>query len=282
MGPRLAIVNPLRWEVGHVAFFQEYWMLRHARQQPPVLSNGDALYDSARVAHDTRWDLPLPSKKETIDYMQQTLHRVINRVQDASGSAGTSDRCDEAYFLHLVLFHEYMHSEAITYTRQTLCYAPPRISIAEVGVRSSSGASGKQARERWSAENLGDVEVPGGRFLFGSSPDSSFVFDNEQWAHPVGIQPFSISRAAVTNAQFADFIVEGGYKRRELWSDEGRRWREQVGAAALMFGTVMKGDSPTVAHNVSYALVNSALLWLAGYYGYSLDQLSPRGRAEYE
>ena len=52
--------------------------------------------------------------------------------------------------------------------------------------------------------------------------------------------------------------------------------------AALTFGTVMKGDFPTVAHNVSYALVNSALLWLAGYNGYSLDRLLRRRGADYE
>ena len=28
MGPRLAIVNPLRWEIGHTAYFYEYWVLR--------------------------------------------------------------------------------------------------------------------------------------------------------------------------------------------------------------------------------------------------------------
>jgi thiosulfate dehydrogenase [quinone] large subunit len=50
---------------------------------------------------------------------------------------------------------------------------------------------------------------------------------------------------------------------------------------ALTFGTVMKGDFPTVAHNVSYALVNSALLWLANYNGYSLDRLLG-GRRKYE
>jgi iron(II)-dependent oxidoreductase len=29
IGPRLQIVNPLRWEIGHVAWFQEFWVLRH-------------------------------------------------------------------------------------------------------------------------------------------------------------------------------------------------------------------------------------------------------------
>ncbi len=42
---------------------------------------------------------------------------------------------------------------------------------------------------------------------------------------------------------------------------------------ALTFGTVMAGDFPTVAHNVSYALVIFVLLWLAEYNGYSVDRL---------
>ena len=76
-GPRLAIVNPLRWELGHVGYFQEFWVLRHFRKQPPARADGDALYDSARIAHDTRWDLPLPSKGETIAYIQRILERVV-------------------------------------------------------------------------------------------------------------------------------------------------------------------------------------------------------------
>src|SRR5881392_4409755 len=63
LGPRLAIVNPPLWEIGHVAWFQEYWCLRlrpDGTRADSMLANADALYDSARVAHDTRWDLPLP------------------------------------------------------------------------------------------------------------------------------------------------------------------------------------------------------------------------------
>src|SRR4051812_31500448 len=44
MGPRLSIVNPIRWEIGHVAWFQERWVLRHARGEAPRLAGGDALY----------------------------------------------------------------------------------------------------------------------------------------------------------------------------------------------------------------------------------------------
>src|SRR5688572_21179920 len=78
VGPRLQILNPLRWELAHIAWFQEFWVVRHLGNQPPILNSGDALYDSARVAHDTRWDLPLLPRKETLAYMQQVLDRVID------------------------------------------------------------------------------------------------------------------------------------------------------------------------------------------------------------
>src|SRR4051812_37675465 len=61
LGPRLATVNPPLWEIGHLAWFQENWCLRHqldGGRRPSMLQDADALYDSAKVAHDTRWTLP--------------------------------------------------------------------------------------------------------------------------------------------------------------------------------------------------------------------------------
>src|SRR5437879_13291376 len=57
MGPRLPIVNPLLWEVGHLGWFQEFWTLRHARGRPPQLPDGDRLSASPRRAHEARWAL---------------------------------------------------------------------------------------------------------------------------------------------------------------------------------------------------------------------------------
>src|SRR4030095_6534472 len=106
IGPRLAIVNPLRWEIAHVAFFQEFWLLRHLRGfeaiSPSPRLVPDKLYDPARVAHDTRWDLPLPSKLETIEYTRRILDRVIEETSK-KGDRGLrdADGYDEAYFLEL-------------------------------------------------------------------------------------------------------------------------------------------------------------------------------------
>ncbi len=123
MGPRLAIVNPMRWEIGHVAWFQERWVLRTAHGRAPLLADGDALYDSAKVAHDTRWDLPLPDRRRTLAYMRDVL-------EDALEAAGDGEQ--HRYFYELVLYHEDMHGEALTYTRQTLAYPEPRLPSARL------------------------------------------------------------------------------------------------------------------------------------------------------
>jgi len=222
IGPRLSIVNPLRWEIGHVAWFQEYWVLRHRNHRAPILEGADTLYDSARVAHETRWDLPLPSKAETMTYMQSVLDQVVDLYSQKKDASGLTD--DGAYFLSLVLLHEDMHAEAITYTRQTLAFSAPRFDSVHESARIRSPV--KEVTD----DPLGDVEIPGGLFCLGSIPGKRFVFDNEMRAHEVQVQPYKISRTAVTNAQYAAFVGDGGYEGQELWSDAGWRWRGSSGA----------------------------------------------------
>ena len=65
---------------------------------------------------------------------------------------------------------------------------------------------------------MGDVEIPGGAFLLGVDEEEPFVFDNEKQAYPVEVNPFAISRTAVTQQDFAGFIEDDGYRRRELWA----------------------------------------------------------------
>ena len=219
IGPRLPIVNPLRWEIGHVAWFQEYWLLRHVCGRQPILANGDALYDSAKVAHDTRWDLPLPSKAETIAYMTKVLDEVARYCDPCALASSAADRSiDASYFLSLALFHEDMHAEAITYTRQTLARPVPTLSFTQPS----------DTQPCHDASH--DASIPGGSFIVGNTSVSGFVFDNEQQPFEVQVQPFKISRTATTNAEFARFVEAGGYERRELWSDEGWNWRQNAHA----------------------------------------------------
>ena len=77
IGPRLDTVNPLLWEIGHVAYFHELWTLRHIDGTDSLLDNADELYDSINIAHEDRWDLPLLSLDDTKAYIQQVLDAEI-------------------------------------------------------------------------------------------------------------------------------------------------------------------------------------------------------------
>jgi iron(II)-dependent oxidoreductase len=216
IGPRLAIVNPPLWEIGHVAWFQEFWILRHLRKQKPLLENGDQLYNSTDVAHDTRWELLLPSRTDTLRYIDEVIDRCIERIDHATGLSS-----DEFYFYSLATFHEAMHAEALAYTRQTLCYPAPILNHQNTDTLGGGGP--------WP----GDVEIPGGSFMVGATPDFPFVFDNEKWAHEVEVKPFRIARATVTNGEFLAFVKAGGYRKLQFWSADGRSWLETGGAPQL-------------------------------------------------
>jgi iron(II)-dependent oxidoreductase len=213
-GPRLGIVNPPLWELGHVGWFQEKWTLRRGGA-PSVRADADRLYDSAAIPHDVRWDLPLPSRDGTRAYLREVLDRALARL-----SRGVAP--EEEYFFRLALFHEDMHDEAGVMTRQAL--ADPTPIWMEKAPRSD--APGPRG---------GDVRVPGGTFLLGAARDEPFVFDNEKWAHEVELAPFAIARDAVTQGEFAAFVEDGGYERRDLWSAAGRAWLDAEGALAPVY-----------------------------------------------
>ena len=224
-GPRLPIVNPFLWELGHIAWFQERWCLRRRDDgslAASVLPDADALYDSTAVAHELRWDLPLPPLASTLAYQDQVLELVQERMQRETDSPSL------AYFVQLAVFHEDMHAEAFQYMRQTLAYPMPQLPLPDADRAAGTGT-----------EPAGDASVPGGRYLLGAARGQGFVFDNEKWEHPIDIRPFRIGRCCVSNAEFAGFVEEGGYLRREFWSEAG--WRCLQRAQAPQYWRMQDG-----------------------------------------
>jgi hypothetical protein len=139
MGPRLEVVNPVLWEIGHVGWFHEYWTLRHAHGRAPLIERGDSLWDSSAVPHATRWQLDLPDRTGTYRYMSDVLtcqeERLAGAVDDGA-----------RYFYELAIRHEDMHVEALTYSRQTLAYAAPN-GLGDAA--SSSTTRSGRMRQRW-------------------------------------------------------------------------------------------------------------------------------------
>lgn len=211
IGEPLDTVNPLLWEIGHVAYFHELWTLRHLDNANSFLNNADTLYDSINIAHKDRWNLPLLTLAETKHYMQQVLQAEIKRLKNPNTVTEK-----DFYLTRYALFHEDMHTEAFTYTRRTLNYPAPDFKSTKTNI----GLENAGPLE-------GDANIAGGEYLLGTPKDIEFCFDNEKWQHPVQVKPFAIAKSATTYQQFADFVNAGGYTQKKFWDDEGWTWLQE-------------------------------------------------------
>jgi iron(II)-dependent oxidoreductase len=205
-------LNPPLWELGHIAWFQEWWIPRNpqrhlgvradpaAHRLPARLPQADDWYDSGRVAHRTRWELPLPDAAATADYLARTLEHTLHLLDTVEGAG------DEGlYFFRLAAVHEQMHAEAAVYMAETL---------------------GIPLRERQDPPRVPwGTELPVGplRFGLGVSCDG-FAFDNELPAHEVELPRFAIDAGPVTWGAFLPFVEAGGYEDPRWWSPEGAAW----------------------------------------------------------
>jgi ergothioneine biosynthesis protein EgtB len=218
LGPELVVphdpgLNPPRWELGHVAWFQEWWLARnrqrdrgaecdpdHARP-PPSLAQADDWFDSSRVAHATRWTLPLPPLADLRGWLAATLEDSLRLLDALPPDAGDA----ALYFYRLACLHEAMHAEAACYMARTLGFRVPAPRPAPLG-------------------EDGVLQVPAQRFVLGHR-GPGFAFDNELQAREVALDAFEIDAHPVTWAQFAPFVAAGGYDAPRWWSEAGWQWR---------------------------------------------------------
>lgn len=214
------VLNLPLWELGHIGWFEEYWLARNAEQRgrgaacdpaaPRTASlrlDADGLYDSSRVAHARRWQLDLPSPAATRAYLADV--RVSTLALLHAGAA--SD--DDLYFFRLCLFHESMHAEAWHFMAQQL-----GIDLGGAMRGRSPATSGVS----------GEWSIPTGVRSFGS-PASGFAFDNELAAGERRVGAFTIDRAPLTWARFLPFIEAGGYRQPAFWTVDGWAWRTGLG-----------------------------------------------------
>ena len=210
-------LNPPLWETGHVAWFQDYWIARsrqrnlgiacdpdHERPQGR-LAGADALYNSSRVAHATRWALPLPGLAATRDYLGASLDETLELL------ASADDTDDALYFYRLSLFHEDMHTEAAIYMAQALDIALPAGLMPPAQAPLPNRALGISAQP-WTLGYAG----PG------------FAFDNELQAHEVLVGDFEIDSEPVSWARYLPYLeATGALPPRYLRRQDGE-WQCRV------------------------------------------------------
>lgn len=238
LGPALAVpyapgLNPPLWEWGHVAWFQQWWIGRNQQRDRGIacepaharpasdLAGADGWYDSSRVPHEARWQLPLPRLEATLGWLETTQARTLALLDELPDDATD----DTLYFFRLVCLHEAMHAEAACYMARSLGFEPPLPPPATAPEGPQQG-----------------LALPAQAWTLGSA-GPGFAFDNELRAHAVKLQAFEIDDRPVSWSRFRAFAEAGGYEHPRWWSAEGWAWRQRARPAQPAFPD---GDAPAV------------------------------------
>jgi ergothioneine biosynthesis protein EgtB len=200
--------SPSKWHLAHTTWFFETFILQPSSQgYKPFDPRFRILFNSyykqlgAHPIRGTRGLMSRPTLAQVQAYRKHVDHALLAYLERADGEV--------LELIELGLNHEQQHQELLlTDIKHALWSSPLRPEFsAETAVSSAPSAMG------W-------TEVEGGIHLIGHQ-GNGFAFDNECPQHEVLLRPFQIASRDVTNAEYLEFIEDGGYRRPELWLSEG-------------------------------------------------------------
>jgi gamma-glutamyl hercynylcysteine S-oxide synthase len=202
------LMSPLVWDLGHIAAFEDLWVCRETglKLLRPELVE---VYDATETPRPQRGELAYPRRAEAIGYMETVRDRTLANLDGVS-----------PFIAEMLVQHEHQHNETML---QTLQLAEPGVLAPERPRPAGPAASGTIAI------GAGPAEIG-----FGGE---GFAYDNERPRRRVQLDAFRIDRAPVTNAQYLEFVEDGGYRRPELWTEAGWRFRADEGWERPLYWT---------------------------------------------
>ncbi len=244
------LMSPIVWDLGHIAHFEEVWLLENIDGDGAGAEGLRGIYDAFRHPRATRDRLPLPDRATCLDYMADVRRAVLR------GMARLDPRADTpllrgGFVFNMVLQHEYQHNETILQTLQLMEGAPyggrgmdrwmgaagdprPRRTACRGNERAPTAGGGAGGLESRAPGDDDMVHFPGGDVWIGTD-DRTRAYDNERPRTRLRLEPFRIDRHPVRNRAFMDFIAAGGYRTDAHWSEAGLAWRAAERAEAPLF-----------------------------------------------
>ncbi len=220
--------RPVIWHLAHIGVFEAYWLLQKLAGEAAPDERYERIFDPISTPREASKELP--TRREMEEYLTAVRTRVMQQLERADFNAA-EPLLRDGYIFQLVLEHERQHQETLAYLLHLLDPAkklqPQTTSASVLDVP----AVVAPARDM--------VAVPAGACVLGA-PWPVFVYDNELPAHSVHVPAFKIDRLLTTNEEYAQFVAEGGYERREWWSAEGWTWREKENWTCPLYWT--RGD----------------------------------------
>ncbi|OKH62315.1 ergothioneine biosynthesis protein EgtB [Mycolicibacterium sp.] len=212
------LMSPLVWDLAHIGQQEELWLLRGGNPDRPgmLTPEVDRLYDAFVHSRASRVSLPLLPPADARAYCATVRARALDALDALPAD-------DAGFNFGLVISHENQHDETMLQALN-LRKGP---ALLDAGASLPTGRPGVAGTS---------VLVPGGPFTLGvdalAEPHS---LDNERPAHTVDVPSFRIGRVPVTNAEWRDFIDDGGYQQSRWWSERGWAHRQEAGLVAPQF-----------------------------------------------
>lgn len=247
------LMSPLVWDMGHIANFEEYWLLRELDGRTAHDADRDAMYNPFDNPRWIRGDLPLLDRAEASDYLRSVRNEVdlvLNRTDLVEGP----QLAKGGYVFEMIIQHEAQHQETILQALNM------RDDLASYDI-----SAARRLPKARSVDDTERIRIEGGPFEMGTN-DRVSAYDNERPAHSVHVDTFNLDKFPVTNRRFAAFIKADGYMRPEFWSTEGWSWRTSVddeapqgwrrdgqdGWTQVMLGTVRALDPAEPVIHISF------------------------------
>jgi gamma-glutamyl hercynylcysteine S-oxide synthase len=216
------LMSPLVWDLGHIAAFEDLWLVHRFGGQPMLREELADVYDAFETPRAGRGQLPFLGPAEAREYLDQVRCKAIE-VTEGRG-------VEDGAVHELVLRHEQQHNETMLQALQLAQLGGYELPSSDHARRDAAGNAEDLAPPSGDgvarATGLEMVEIPAGPCTIGA-PGSGFAYDNERPRHRTDVRAYLIGRTPITNASYLTFVEGGGYERREWWSSEGWAWKEE-------------------------------------------------------
>jgi iron(II)-dependent oxidoreductase len=200
------ILSPLIWDLGHIANFEELWLVRRIGGREPLRGDLGELYDAIEQPRKVRGQLPILRADEVRPYMQEVRERTLEVLEEIALDPADPVLAD-GFVYEMLLAHEQQHNETMLQLLQMVeSYDPAEVDRS---VAAEPAADGPEM-----------VRVEGGPHEIGA-PDVGFAYDNERPRHRVELESFWIDRTPVTNAAYMQFLAETGADPPMYWERDG-------------------------------------------------------------
>jgi iron(II)-dependent oxidoreductase len=205
------ILSPLAWDLGHIANFEELWLVQTIGEREPMNGDLGRFYDAIENPRVTRGELPILRDAELRAYMADVRERTLEVLDSVDISAGAGQRLlREGFVYEMLLAHELQHNETMLQLLQLVEGYESEL-VAEM-LAAAPVAEGPET-----------IAIPAGEYEIGA-PDRGFAYDNERGRHRVELGAFEIDRAPVSNGAYAEFLADTGAAPPDYWQRDGDGW----------------------------------------------------------